>query len=153
MLSRKDQKTMMHQPDTDFHAWAMEAAERVRTRQLIEEDYKWIAMNLEFLGLNEQWKLETYLYQKYQYQPSHNQAPVWRQTLCTQRRNLARLIKYSPSLKPYFEAVRKTIYEEARDDEASETGLPLTHFPETFAHTGWTWEQALDLDFYPGENS
>jgi hypothetical protein len=147
----------MTHPDTDFHAWALEAAERVRARQLTEEDYDWIAEELEDMGKNRQHALKRQLRRlmmhllKWQYQPSHNQGSSWRRTLLSARREIADLLEENPSLKPYLQGIINRTYQQARTDAHIETQLPVETFPATFLETGWTLEQVLDFEFYSKE--
>jgi hypothetical protein len=100
----------MTHPDTDFHAWALEAAERVRARKLTEEDYDWIAEELEDMGKNRQHALKRQLRRllmhllKGQYPPKSNQGSSWKLTLWNAREEIADLLEESPSLSRFFTA-------------------------------------------------
>jgi hypothetical protein len=145
----------MTHPDTDFHAWTLEAAERARARQLTEEDYDWIAEELEDMGKNRQHALKRQLRRllmhllKWQYQSPYR-SRSWELTLWNAREEIADLLEENPSLKPFFHEIGEKIYQQARRKASVETKESPETFPATFDQAGWTWEQVLDFDFYPG---
>ena len=65
---------------------------------------------------------------KSQFQPK-GRKNGWRATLREQRRQIAYLVKQSPSLKNFPRMVLDEEYESARLDAADETELPLDVFP------------------------
>jgi hypothetical protein len=70
----------------------------------------------------------------------------WKGTIREQRKQLARLLKKNPSLKPYLTEVFQECYSDARDIAIDKTGLP----PETLPiQPILTQEQALDENWLP----
>ena len=76
---------------------------------------------------------------KWRFQPSHR-TPSWKRTIRTQRREIESLLDESPSLKRHIETLYPKAYEDARNDAADETGLPLDTFPET---NPWSYDDAM----------
>jgi hypothetical protein len=62
------------------------------------------------------------------------------------RRELAKLLRDSPSLRDHPAQVLTDAYRHARGDAAIDTGLPLATFPEPCP---WPAAQVLDKDFWP----
>lgn len=64
-----------------------------------------------------------------------------------QRRELARLIKQSPSLKAFIPEVLNELWQDAREDAEIETGMPIQTFPKSCS---WdTNEQILNKTWWP----
>jgi len=82
---------------------------------------------------------------KCQFQPDHK-TRSWESTLLEQRHKIKRLIAHSPSLRHVVAEKMDYCYQYARRMAATETGLPLDHFPP---HSPYSAEQMLDEDFLP----
>lgn len=79
------------------------------------------------------------------FQP-HLRGKGWRATMTEQRRQIQRLLRDNPSLKPVAapqEAYQDGILVVVRETPLSETDLP--------AQCPCTLEQVMDPDFYPGK--
>jgi hypothetical protein len=70
----------------------------------------------------------------------------WRGTIREQRRRIEKLLRESPSLRPFIGEVLSEAYSEAREDAPEETGLPETEFP---ADCPFTPDEVLSRDFLP----
>ena len=132
--------------DEDVFTWSQEqaaalrrlAADRVNLPEPV--DLLSIAEEIESLG-NSQWRelgprylvILTHLL-KWRPQPG-KRSKSWRATLTTQRREIESLLRFSPGLKPKRADELHLAYSRARQDAASQTGLPLTTFPETCPFT------------------
>jgi len=145
----------MVKPNEDYYGWMVETAEQLRQKQVEELDVETLIEEFEVLAKSQQRELKSRLRQilihllKYRYQPEY-QTVSWKRTLRVQRRDLWDLLEESPSLKQKVPETIRGVYLSAVKDASDETGLPPLHFPEMFEQTGWTGEQVLDLDFYPG---
>ena len=70
----------------------------------------------------------------------------WRGTIVEQRKQIARLIRDNPSLKPYLTEVFESCYGDAHDIAITKTGLKGEIFP---SQPLLTLEQALDENWLP----
>ena len=115
---------------------------------------------------------------KWQAQPQIRlTSPSWASTIREQRKQIGRLLRDNPSLRPQVPTILNDIYPEAREDAVQEMGTlgPLTPLPADLVRGGilqrevpeigdllrrsllpltcpWTATQVLDKDFWPGEN-
>jgi hypothetical protein len=64
-----------------------------------------------------------------------------------QRRQIGKLLRESPSLRPFVANVLAQAYGDAREDAADETGLPESAFP---AECPFTLDEVLSRSFLPG---
>ncbi|MFM7579142.1 MAG: DUF29 domain-containing protein, partial [Microcystaceae cyanobacterium] len=70
----------------------------------------------------------------------------WRATILEQRKQLKRLLKRSPSLKPYFQEIAQEIYDDACQITSLKTDLALEQFPKSpIANL----EEILNEDWWP----
>jgi len=136
---------------TDFHAWALKAAELVRQQKFNELNIEDLAEELESLGKKERNELASHLVillaylLKWQFQPTHRSSG-WRSRIIEQRKQILRQFKFSPSVKPYLSSAIENAYPDALDIAVDETGLPEQLFP---TQCPYTIEQILDKTFYP----
>jgi hypothetical protein len=72
--------------------------------------------------------------------------PSWQSTLREQRRQAAKLLKESPSLRPQLPALIDEAYPDALADALDETGLPRQNFPPD---SPFTVAQVLDAAYVP----
>jgi predicted nucleic acid-binding Zn-ribbon protein len=135
--------------NTDFHAWTQEQAKLIRTGQLHQLDLENLAEEIESLGKQERRELRNRLavlvghLLKWQFQPAGRGAS-WRATLREQRREVQRLLKENPSLKPYLDEAIADSYDAALALAIRETGLE--QFPE---QCPYSVEQIADEGFFP----
>jgi hypothetical protein len=137
--------------DTDFHAWAMEQAKRIREGAFEALDRENVAEEIESLGREQFSKLRS-AYRvllmhmlKWDHQPE-KRTRSWSTTIVSQRLDVIDILADSPSLKSRMgEAVAKA-YRRARIEAAQETELPLSTFPETNPYPlDEIMERAFDL--------
>lgn len=137
--------------DQDFYQWALKNAELVRQGKFSEMDSENIAEELESMGLSQKRELESRLIKlimhllKWRYQ-SERQSRSWKSTINTQRREIERLLKTSPSLKYSFPEVVKSAYPYATREFDDETGISRKKLPESCPFSP---EQLMDEDFWP----
>ncbi|MFN5516483.1 MAG: DUF29 domain-containing protein [Cyanobacteriota bacterium] len=120
--------------DQDYDLWLTETIEVLKTGQVERLDYENLIEEIEAMGRNRKDALESNLEQlllhllKWRYQPQ-KQTNSWRLSIREHSRRLVKLLKNSPSLKPYLESVLAECYEEARERASLETELPIETFP------------------------
>ncbi|HEY9691128.1 MAG TPA: DUF29 domain-containing protein [Oculatellaceae cyanobacterium] len=118
----------------DYYQWLNTTAELLRSRQLDDVDFDNLIEEIEDMGGSQRRELQSRLIVllmhllKYQYQPSMRSSS-WRGTIFEQRRQIALLIKNSPSLKPYYLEIFSECYSDAINEASAETNLPLSAFP------------------------
>jgi hypothetical protein len=124
--------------DTDFHAWALEQAKRLRAGEHI--DVVNIAEELETLGRSEQQQLTNRLavllqhLLKCEYQPERR-TPSWNATIKEQRRRIARLLASNPSLSAKLAECIPDGYTTAVTFASVETGILEEDFPTECPYT------------------
>ena len=126
-------KTRVRYAD-DLHAWSLEQAALLRARRTEGLDWDHLAEELEASGGSDERELESRLcvillhLLKWQIQPELRGAS-WRKTLRTQRREIRKLLKQSPSLRRQVPGLMRGAYPDAVKDAVDETGLPIDRFP------------------------
>jgi hypothetical protein len=73
-------------------------------------------------------------------------SPSWQRTIREQRRQLTRLLRAHPSLRPRLPVFLAGSYPQTRAKALDETGLPATALPQ---HCSWTVTHILDDEFWP----
>lgn len=137
--------------EEDFLAWTQETARLLRVGRFDELDVPSLIEEIESMGKSQGRELDSRLLVliqhllKWKYQPGMRSGS-WESTLITQRYELSRLLKQSPSLQPGLRAAVSTAYPVAVRAAGAETDLPLGTFP---AHCPFTSEQILDPHFLP----
>jgi hypothetical protein len=138
--------------DQDFYAWLVQNAQLLRNSQWQQIDSEHIAEELEAMAKSEKRELLNRLsvllmhLLKWHYQvPKRTRS--WRNTITTQRIDIAELIEDSPSLKPQLELKLPLAYVKAKLAAEDETGIDQQHFPE---QCPFTLEQVLSTAFFPG---
>jgi len=137
--------------EEDFYAWTIEQARLLRAGEFSALDIENIAEEIESMGRSDRRAIESRLtvllahLLKWQLQPEMR-STSWSGTIREQRRQIERLLRESPSLRPFVPEVLSEAYAEAREDAAEETGLSQSTFPETCPFTA---EEALSREFLP----
>lgn len=135
--------------NTDVAAWAVQQADLLRRRAANALDWDNLAEEIEAVGISQRREVASRLtlichhLLKWQFQPEH-QSRSWQATIRTQRRDLGRVLKDSPSLRPYAAAELDDAFSASREDAENETGL--LHLPR---QCPWSIDQVLDLDYLP----
>ena len=137
----------------DLYAWTQTSTELIRAGQWDDIDRQALAEEVESVGTSQQQALESHLevvlthLLTWCYGPTRPDARRgWRLTIREQRRRLARLLHYSPSLRSTVPAVMAESYPHARLMALEAIEEPSTTFPETCP---WTPEQMLEAEFWP----
>ena len=112
----------------DFSAWLDQQAKLLRRRDLAALDTENLAEEIEALGGSQRRELASRLsvllmhLLKWEMQPD-TRSNSWRNTINGQRREIERLLKQNPSLRPTLPAVIASEYDDAKADAVEETGL------------------------------
>ena len=118
----------------DLHAWSLEQAALLRARRTEGLDWDHLAEELEAMAGRDERELESRLcvillhLLKWQVQPDLR-GTSWRKTLRTQRREIRKLLKQSPSLRRQVPGLVLEAYSDAVKDAVDETELPIGRFP------------------------
>lgn len=138
--------------ETDFYAWTEKQAELLRQRNLNNLDFDNLIEEIESLGKQQQQELISRLtilighLLKWEYQPT-NRSRSWIRTIREQRRQVTKIIKKNPSLKPILDEAMKEAYSDGIDLAIDETGLGFRNFPSEIPYN---WEEIENQNFYPG---
>jgi hypothetical protein len=142
----------------DFYLWLKTTINQVKERDFDKIDWENLLEELDDLGREQEHKLESRLLVLFEHllklaywetEREYN-TRGWKGTIREQRKQLIRLLKKNPSLKPYFAKVFEEIYLDARDITIDKTGLSPDIFPQKSLVT---IEQALDENWLPDINS
>src|SRR4051794_28878032 len=118
--------------ETDFHQWAFEQAQRLRSGEPV--DVENVAEELETLGRSQEHELTNRLavllqhMLKCEHQPDRRSAS-WDATIKEQRRRIARLLGENPSLKPKLPECVRDAYATAVTFASVGTGMLEEDFP------------------------
>ena len=137
--------------EDDLFAWTQEQAALLRAHAASGIDWEHLAEEIESMGARDRRKLESRLtvillhLLKWQAQPALRGAS-WRKTLRTQRREIRKLLKQSPSLRREVRGMLHDAYADAVKDAIDETGLRADVFPDTCPYKP---ADVLDEDHLP----
>ena len=137
--------------DEDLYSWSLEQAKLLREHKFDQIDLEHIIEEIEDMSKSEKRALGSFLETllmhllKWQYQPAH-QGRSWKFTIIEQRKRIVGHMKENPGLKSKLPDVIETAYGYAVSGAVRETGLAQETFPE---QCPWTYEQFMDVDFWP----
>ena len=101
--------------EADFHDWALAQADAIRRRSANEIDWENVAEELESLGRSARQRLVSHLtvllahLLKWQFQPDR-ESRSWRASITEQRRQVAKTLAASPSLRPLLQDAFEDAY-------------------------------------------
>ena len=136
----------------DFVLWTAETARSLREGHFAEIDVEHLAEEIEDMGNRDRREVLSRLtliiqhLLKWEYQPG-KRSKSWRLTISTQRAEIHRLFRQSPSLRRSVAASLPEVYCDAVRQASIETDLPEQSFPR---ESPFTPEQILDRNFLPG---
>jgi hypothetical protein len=139
------------QYNRDFLAWTRTVAERLRRGRLREIDVEHVAEEIEDMGKRDVDELGSRMevlvghLLKWKHQP-RKRSSSWRATIVTQRLEIKRLLRRSPSLRRHLQTEETENYQGAVKRSAAETGLATEDFPSVCPYS---IEQILDEEFLP----
>jgi hypothetical protein len=137
--------------DTDFYAWTQAQAQALQAKDWPTLDVDHLAEEIADLGSNHRYAIESQLERlllhllKWRYDPAREPRRLWRLSIRHARREIAKRLADSPSLRKHPGRYLTTAYRHAREDAADETGLTMATFPEACP---WTVAQVLDENFW-----
>lgn len=126
--------------ERDFAAWAESQAQALRAGRLDALDLAHLAEEIGDLSNRERDAIESHLETlvmhllKWRYQPDRR-SRSWEATIKVARRNIAKLLRRSPSLRRELPASLNEIYPNARIRAGAATNLPDDTFPDTCPFT------------------
>jgi hypothetical protein len=118
----------------DLYSWAVRQADLLRAGRLSEIDPVAIAEEIDDVGEEEYYRLESALrvvvlhLLKWDHQ-ADRRSRSWALSIREHRRRVHRQLRRSPGLKSQLDEALEAAYEDARLEASSETGLPLKIFP------------------------
>lgn len=137
--------------EDDLFAWTQEQAALLRAHAADGIDWENLAEEIESMGGRDRRELESRLavvllhLLKWQAQPALR-GSGWRKTLRTQRREIRKLLKQSPSLRREVPGLLREAYADAVKDAIDETGLRADVFSGACPYAA---DDVLDEDFLP----
>jgi hypothetical protein len=135
--------------ETDFYAWTIQQVQFLQQEKWNCLDVPNLIEEIESLGKQQRNELTNRLgvllghLLKWEFQPSHR-SRSWLLTIREQRRQILRLLKQSPSLRPYLQEAIEDAYESGLDLAVGETLLDYENFPQ---ECPYSQEQILNPDF------
>ena len=126
--------------DTDFYRWTQDTSERLRRGEFAEVDVAALVEEVEDLGKRERSALQSRAavliahLLKWDCQPA-KRSRSWQATIALQRSRIERLLKQSPSLRPFLAETLPEVYAEAVLRAIQETGFDRQAFPEPCPYT------------------
>jgi len=139
--------------EADVVAWANEQAQLIRSGKFDQLDLEHLAEEIEDVGKSEKRELASRMsvllahLLKWQYQ-SGFRGTSWKTTIRTQRKQIGRALKETPSLKPLLNDAEwlDGTWADAVDSASKETGLD--NFPETCP---WSMADVLADGWLPSD--
>ena len=140
--------------DEDFYKWLQITIQQIHNQDLKSVDWNHLLEELQALGNEQKHQLESRLIVLFEHlikiayweqEREYNQRG-WQGTIIEQRKQLKRLLKKNPSLKPYFLEIFEECYQDARDIAIAKTGIAAGNLPLIPILTP---EQALDETWLP----
>jgi hypothetical protein len=134
--------------ERDFYAWANEQAALLRAGKFSSMDVENIAEEIESMGRAARNELTNRLavllmhLLKWELQ-SDRRGRSWVVTVHEQRRQVARIIKQNPSLRPQLAEIMADAYGDAVLAAQREADLPEDAFA---AECPWTFDQAMQME-------
>jgi hypothetical protein len=142
----------------DYYLWLKTTINQLRAGQFLSVDLENLIEELESMGRSEKREIESLLIkllehllklQCWEQERERNQGH-WKGEIRSFRRQIAKALRDSPSLKPYILEIFDECYEEARKEASDRTQLPLNTFPVTLIGS---LGQILDENWFPEHTS
>lgn len=137
--------------EKDFVSWLEKTAVLLYQRRFEEVDIDNLIEEIEDMGRSEKRAIRSQLtrllmhWLKWKYQPEKS-SKSWLFSIKESRKQIERLLRESPSLKNHLQENFEMCYQDAREDAADETDLPIESFPIVCF---LPLEQAMDKTFLP----
>jgi len=137
--------------ETDFYGWIQNQANMLRARDFAALDLDNLIEEIESMGKSEKRDLESRLevllahLLKWRFQPERR-STSWELTIEEQRRRVTIHLSENPSLKSKIAGIFPIAYELAIFRATKDTNMHRSVFP---TQCPWTFEQAVDPNFWP----
>jgi Domain of unknown function DUF29 len=137
----------------DYYLWIKTTVKQLQEKNLDLVDWTNLIEEIDSLGKQQQQELENRLIVLIEHllklayweeEKAYNQRG-WQGTIIEQRKQIFRLLKKNPSLKPYLLEIFPECYTDARDIAIAKTGLSQEIFPST---PTFTIEQSVDEKWF-----
>ncbi|MFM7191638.1 MAG: DUF29 domain-containing protein [Microcystaceae cyanobacterium] len=140
--------------EQDFYCWVQNTIVYIQEGKINALDWAKLVEELQDLGNEQKNQLESRLLVLYEHllkltywsQERDDNQRGWRATILEQRKQLKRLLKRSPSLKPYFQEIAQEIYDDACQITSLKADLALERFPQ---YPIANLEEILNEDWWP----
>ncbi|MFN9172960.1 MAG: DUF29 domain-containing protein [Synechocystis sp.] len=148
---RKTNKSLY---ETDYNLWVLEMVEKLKKQEFSGLDLANLIEEVLGLSRSDKRTLESLLMRlsehllklSYWEREKEQNQRHWKGEIINFRKQIKRILRDSPSLKPYLESVFEECYQDGREIAAQKSELPLSTFPEKPIAT---LEQILDEDWLP----
>lgn len=148
------------QYETDFHAWLMEQAARLKQRNAEALDWDNLAEEIESLGkslireLNSRIAVILEHLLKYEFGRQREPARGWSETIITQRTELEELLEQNPGLRSQVSNVIASRYDRARRNTLDAFRLYEPTFERDYAEeipaeNPYSVDMVMDRAFFP----
>jgi hypothetical protein len=140
--------------ETDYNLWVLETVQKLQIRDVDALDWENLIEEVLGLSRSDKRKLESLLMRLIEHllklgyweiEKERNQNH-WKGEIRNFRFQIKRLLKDSPSLKPYIGELFEEYYQNSRKIVCDKSELPLSALPE---HPIANLEQILDEDWLP----
>lgn len=140
---------------TDFNAWALNEAQKLKLKQFDRVDLKNLIEEVEDMSKSQRRALESRLITlmmhllKWQYQPEgRTNSNSWKGTIKSQRLKIEKILKDMPSLKNDLNNMIEDEfnYKTALQEAVKETGLDEKTFPSKLTYNK---DELLKIDYFP----
>jgi hypothetical protein len=138
--------------ELDFYGWTQQQAKFLQEGKWDCLDIPNLIEEIESLGKQQRQELRNRLgillghLLKWEFQPDHR-SRSWLATIREQRRQILRVLKENPSLRPYLQEAIEDAFQSGLNLAVSETSLSYKVFPQDCPYSP---EQMFDSDFFPG---
>jgi hypothetical protein len=143
----------MKQYDADFFRWTQETSDQLRRGEFAQIDVSSLVEEVEDLGKREKSALQRHVavlishLLKWDLQPA-KRSRSWQATIELQRARIDRLLKQSPSLRPFLAETLPDAYAEAILLAIKDTGLDRKTFADTCPYSATEILSAKDVSIH-----
>lgn len=124
--------------NTDYNLWVLETVKKLEKRDLDFLDWDSLIEEVLDLSRRDKRKLESLLMRliehllilNYWDSEKEKNRGHWQREIINFRKQIKRILKDSPSLKPYLKDIFEECYQDGRDIAFQRAGLSLDTFPE-----------------------
>ena len=139
--------------EADYYHWITATVQKLKKQEWEAIDWENLIEEVEDLGRRQKRKLESLLTRllehllklKYWHSESDRNANPWKTEILTFRKQIAKELQDSPSLRPYLNSMVPELYGDAQELVATRSNLPLATFPATIEAS---LEEILDPQWF-----